>query len=185
MFVSSGVFMNTGFNVFTPVVLSYAFDGDTNGVFHYRGRLNNTTSWSNPHDSGAINLSASSIGGNINVLVNRAISTNSDFYTNTLPGQFVTVDLNPYKLVCTTVSIQNTDSFITINWDFQGSNDNFNWTTLNTVTGNPTTSYQWNTKSISNITAWRHFRILMNGFDSTGTQYLTFSEFELYGTLSL
>lgn len=173
-------------NKFFGVNLNYSSDGDINGVFYYRGTNNNTTTWTNPTISSRIILNASSINGSISVLVDRLNSNNSAFYTNNNEGEFVTVDLVNYNLICNYYSIQNSDFYFPVNWDFQGSNDNTNWITLDSVIGSTNnTEYGWLSRPITDTTPYRYFRILMNGFDSSGFKYLIFSEFELYGFLNL
>lgn len=167
------------------IQLDWVSDGDDNGVLYYRGTSNNTTVWSNPNDGGEVTFSSSTGIGNISVLCDRTDSSNAAFYTSNLPNQSVTVDLNLYQLICNRYTLQNTDAYITEDWEFQGSNDNATWTTLDTVTGNPATPYAWVNRTISNTSNWRYFRILMSGLDSNGSEYLIFSEIELYGTLSL
>lgn len=168
------------------VQLDWVSDGDDNGVFYYRGTNNGPSAWSNPHNSGVISLSASTSFGDIAELVDRQQSANADWYSDNLANQWMQIDLLTYQLIPNRYTLQNTDAYITQNWQFQGSNDAINWTTLDTVTNNNgTSSYDWLSRTITTTTNFRYFRILMNGFDSNGGQYLTFSEIELYGTLSL
>jgi hypothetical protein len=167
----------------TATQLDWVADGDTNGVFYYRGTDNNTVAWSNPNDSGNILLTASTSNGNISALVDRANSTNNDFYTSNTANSWVQIDLKTYELVCSRYTVQNTDDYITQNWEFQASNDGLNWTTLDTVTNNPANAYAWVNRTIVDTNSWRYFRILMNGEDSRGSNYLSFSEIELYGEL--
>lgn len=173
-------------NKFFGVNLNYISDGDINGVFYYRGTNNNTTTWTNPTISSRIILNASSINGSISAIVDRTNSNNLAFYTNTNEGEWVSVDLVNYNLSCNYYSIQNSDFYFPVNWDFQGSNDNTNWITLDTVVGSTNnTAYGWLSRPVLDNTPYRYFRILMNGLDAAGFQYLIFSEFELYGFLNL
>ena len=158
---------------------NWVSDGDANGVFYFLGG----NPWSNPNVLGTVILSASAINGNIDVLVDRVDSDNNSFFTPSVANSWVQVDLIDKELRCNRYTLQNTDDYITVNWEFQGSNDGSTWTTLDTVTANPATPYAWVNRSLATPDYYRYFRVLMNGVDSAGSQYLTFSELEIYGDL--
>lgn len=61
---------------------------------------------------------------------------------------------------------------------FQGSNDNTNWTTLDTKSGVTFALSTPNTYTISNTTSYTYYRLYMTASTST---YLVISELELYG----
>lgn len=75
-------------------------------------------------------------------------------------------------------------TYVPANWQFQGSNDNSTWTTLDTVTGNTSTNV---TRTFANTTLYRYYRLLItasNNGTATGgnSDFVQITELTASGT---
>lgn len=165
--------------------LTYSSDGDQNGIFYYLGTNRNVSAWDNPGISGAIELSASSLvdsSRNVNSTVDRA--SNYNFYTKNEVNQWLVVDLKSVKLKINRYSLRGwpDSSFNLRNWKFQASTDSVDWLDLDTQTNNSgIAADKWISLPINTTFAYRYFRLLQTGVNSSGTNHLTLGEWELYG----
>ena len=111
---------------------------------------------------------------------------NFDLATSNVAFSWFKVDLLNCYLQINYYSIRARSRYAQINknWKIQGSNDTVNWTDLDSQVDNLLTNNQWFSKAIQNqVSAYRYFRILQNGLNSTNDNVLTLGELELYGTL--
>lgn len=170
------------------VTKTYVSDGDTNGVFYHLA-TSDGAAWANPHTSGKITMSASSVNQfTVTELVSRAAE---DYGTANISNSWIQADLKlPQTLILSAVSFRGRP----INWDasqmvsgkIEGSNDESNWTLIQTLSGLAWTgASQWKlfippTQTV----AYRYFRITQTAPTNSGNNYLCCSELELYGELT-
>lgn len=164
--------------------LTYASDGDANGVFYFLGALA-APAWANPHTDKRIVIACSSLGtGSLAGAVDRAANDN---YANPAAGNWWSVDLGANRsLIVTKWSFRQRSAggYLQTAAKFQCSDDNTNWTDKDTQTYANQTSNDWNSYTITGETiGYRYWRLLRNGADTSGSTYFTFGEWELYGTL--
>lgn len=169
--------------------LNYVSDGDANGAFYWIGTNFTGIGWSNPYNGGGIGLSASSFfsnnysDSNLSALVDRA--TFDGFASQNQPNSWLKVDFRNRKLIPNYYSIRarQFNSALIRNWIFQASQNDSDWTTLDTRVDESTSSLKWFSFPISSSVSYRFFRLLQNGVESSGSNFLTLAEIELYGTL--
>ena len=169
----------------SSVNLSFASDGDANGLFYYLGTGKRTKAWENPYNTGVL-LSASTIGaGSLSYLCDRQ---EGQFYTNNDTNGSITINVSPTKLKCNYYSLRNRNAsdYYLRSWKLQGSNDNATWVDLDTQTNNTTLNSpsQWLSIPINSTTAFSFFRLLETGVDSMGYHFICLGEIELYGVCS-
>lgn len=171
------------------VTLTYASNGDSNGVFYYIGSNKLTQAWSNPHTDNLITVFFSSAydesHNNPQYLVDRQV--NSLIATKNEINSYMAVDLKADKsLILSAYSIRarNVNDRNLISWKIQGSNNNQNWIDIDTQQNNPLNASQWFSKIITGQdTAFKAFRILQTGINTNGDYILCVGELELYGKL--
>lgn len=166
----------------------FVSNGDNSGVFFFAGTSWGTGDWGNPHSKGTVQFSASAILPGYGSLLSFADRADSDFATPNDANSWVTVDLISKRLKLTHYSIKSRSGAVSDlprNWKMQGSNDGSSWTDLDIQVGNQslTTSNQWITIPVSTTEFFRYFRHQQTGSTNTNAYYLTFGEWELYGTL--
>jgi len=111
-------------------------------------------------------------------------------WTKDVPASWVQLDFqNGISVVPTCYSVRHGGNFQADSlrtWDFQGSSDSKNWTSINkhvndkSLNGNYA-SHTWEVKS--NDRPMTSFRILQKGHNSSKRNFLVISGFELYGEL--
>lgn len=72
-------------------------------------------------------------------------------------------------------------SILPRNWKWQGSNDDSSWTDLATISSSSVAASGWDVAAIADNTEWRYIRVLSNGTDSSGNNYLIIGDIELWG----
>lgn len=180
------------------VSLPFGTPGDTNGVLYYKGTSGLTVTFSNPITSGAVryqllpqtyNADLSQFG--INYATDRGAAANAGFTGLDLPDgskPWVTIDLLDKELQPNYYTIQGRSDFngnFLRSWIFEGSNDNTNWTTLDTRTGDTQQGQGiWGTYTASASIGYRYLRIRQTAVDSSGNWLLGLGEIEFYGVLS-
>lgn len=70
------------------------------------------------------------------------------------------------------------------NFKLQGSNDDSAWTDLLTVVATGPNDNAWWSSAVTASAAYRYLRILQNGLNSSGFDYLVLGEVELWGTIA-
>lgn len=181
--------------------LTYASDGDVNGVCHYLGTYYGESNWLNPHDQGYVTVTMSSTAtGAASWLVDRAGGQN--VHTSTIANSWIAIDLGVNNRLIPnyyTLRLRGQYNGHAIrNWKFQGCNNAASnsvadlsaatWTDLD-VRVNDTTmadiADSWGRYTVSGATTgYRWLRILQTGVESSGTHYLILGEFEFYGQFS-
>lgn len=197
-FVEPTTSSGTGTGTTTPPptsstkTLTYASDGDTNGVCYWIGTNYGVESWSNPHTAGQVICSKSSESNpdlnNVASLVDRVANSTG---TDDLPNSWMQIDLGiTNKLIVSYYSLRGrtdvyNDNHLR-NWKLQGSNDTTTWVDINTQIDNTIINGgNWVSIPTANETVgYRYLRILQTGLSSSNANYLSLGEFEFYGTLT-
>ena len=198
---------------YTKNSFDYSFDFDENGLFYFLGTSGGRKLWQNAHLSGQVHAFASSIGfGSVNDLVGRkcvnlrTLNEPFSFFGVDLgEGRKI-------MPTCYTIMNRNSSTHVLMNWHFEGSNDKFNWTILDRRVYMPhqldgaeaeanyyideevleSLSQKQGTntwgvdQSVFNATddeGFRFFRIIQISANSSGSDNLALSCFELYGRI--
>lgn len=174
----------------TTKTLTYATDGDANGLCYWVGTNYGIEAWANPHTVGRLAVSSTSIeagySSGIQTLVDRA---NSDFFTMNFTNQRISIALQPgYTLAPDRYSIKSGGDDYPRSWKLQGSNDGATWVDLDTQSNNATltAAQQWLSLTVNNVSTgsgYRYLGILQTGVGSAGRNYFRLSEIEFYGNL--
>lgn len=167
------------------ITLTYVSNGDGAGVFTYLGTVNGV--WSNPHTSGAITLSSSTgVTGTIEQLVDHV---SSNIYLGQVVGNWWQVDLGAtHSLIVNKYSFRqrNAVNNFVVTMKLQGSNDNITYFDLTTADSPTATIDTWTSFDVPGIAAsYRYFRIVRTALDSSGQNFFTAGEWELYGILTI
>ena len=171
------------------VPLSYASNGDSNGVFYYLGTNKNTQAFSNPATSGAVVMSASSSYPGSYLPSNLTDRATTIFHSNSAANSWWKVDLLTAQLRCNYYSLRSRsdeDTQHLRSWKLRGSHDDSTWLDLDVQTNNTTlnSAGQWLSIPATGSTQFfRYLQIYMTGVNSSGGNFLVATEWELYGTL--
>ena len=171
-------------------VFNYVFDGDTNGVFYYYGTNFGRSAWSNPYNSGNLEIRLSSLLANHNnphLLCDRLPS--SQVATQNLPSSSILIDLGESRrLNCTGYSIRGRDfdGNHLRSWDFAKTINGTDLFALDSQRNNLTLQVNtWYSKTnILSSENSRYFVIKQMGLSSSNDDFLAIGEIELYGTLT-
>ena len=165
---------------------------DENGVLYYIGTSGGQENYQNPHESGKVVVSASSIvKGAAKIFVQHKHGSPISNYTSDSPNSWFMVDLgvsrslqlNHYCLR----SALHPNSHKLRNWRIEGSNDANKFTCLrqhnndSTLNTKSMSEANWNVDEGDNF--YRYFRIFQNGKNSSNVNHLMCAGIELYGTL--
>lgn len=177
--------------------LTYASNGDTNGLFYWIGTNYGQGAWANPFTSGQIAIVPSSSTISPSLLVNRA--GGQSWYTSNAANSFVVFDTgNKRSLLIKTLLLRhdNESAYFLRNFKLQGSNDVASndlaginaatWADLLAKTNDTTINAPeaWGNFPIAGITQdYRWFKLLQPDINSSSDNYLVLGEAELYGTL--
>jgi hypothetical protein len=188
----------------TSVALAYASDGDSNGLFYYRGSAGGTAAWANPTGGAVLSLASTLDGAsNTQSLINRA---DDDFYTTDAASSWVAFDvgtgdffvISDYLLRARPFLGAGYDTQHIRSWVLEASNsipawtvaglNTATWTALDARTSDATlsTNSVWGRFLVAgNSTSYRYYRIRQLGLNSSSADYLSLSEIEFYGILSI
>ncbi len=166
----------------TTVKLSYAYNGDDKGVFHFLGALSNNGVWQNPNASGEIAVFSpfdTLEAGTFDSIVDRQPSNT---YLQPRQSADFHIDLGSGRsLICNKLSYRQRADYNspTNTFNLQGSNTGIagSWIDLESIDVS-TQKNVWTSKKITGTTAYRYFRLII-----PATQFMI-GELELYGTLS-
>ena len=188
-----------------PTEFLYEHDFDENGALFFLGSFGKKRLWQNPHQIGQVQSFASSVGaGTVDLFVGR-IATNSR--TQNEPFSYYGVDLGEGRGLlptCYTIRNRNSTTHVLMNWHIEGSNDKVNWVILDRriyLTGHDsdTEDEQKALKQKGAASTWgidtdvyrevgfegfRFFRVIQVGKNSSGSDNLALSGFELYGKVT-
>lgn len=167
--------------------LTYASDGDKNGVCYWIGTNYGTQAWTNPHTAGRITCSIINpydANRPPEQLVDRQPSDSPA--TSDVPNSRMRIDLGSDKFLrCSKYSLQgaNRTELHLRSWKFKGSKDGVNWDVLDTQNNNTAINQNsWFTQAIATTTYYRYFEIEQTNVSSSGAlNIMTLGEFEFYG----
>jgi len=173
---------------------------DTNGILHHIGTRGGTAAYGNPHESGEVVASSSSVRkGAAKHFVQRvhaASLTDISNCTENQPQSWMAVDLGEgrslvvdhYCLrssISSTYTPQATNAFKLRKWELQGSPDGQTWQTLRAHQNDTSFAVQAMSTAAwpvdAGAQAFRHFRVLQTGSNSSGADLLKCAGIELYG----
>lgn len=175
--------------VYTTVTLTYASDGDTNGVFYFMGTVfGQNAGWFNPYPQLlTTSVSALSAGSNLANFTDRVITAFAE--TTNVANSWIKFDLganNTLKLQGWTWRASQyvvSNNFDATALKIEGSNDDSSWTQLDARTGMTwTTNGQYRSWTFSdNGVAYRYMKITQTAANDGGTNYIECGDIELYG----
>lgn len=193
--------MGTGSPGPTTETLAFSSSAALNGVLFRLGTNFGAVPWENPHTEGRCVVVRSDHGAGSSTdmagLVDRA--TEFDQYSTDTAGSWIAVDLGEDRsLVVAKYTLQNRDfaDRAIRNWRLQGSNNGGDnsvgdlaaatWFDIDikepnsdmAPVANQFASYD---PSEGNINDYRWIRVIQTGLNSSGDNYLTLAEIELYG----
>jgi hypothetical protein len=169
---------------------------ESKGIINWIATAGGRSAWDNPHITKKIIVTPSSIEkGDPKHLVAR---TPSELWTKDVPASWLMIDLGPHtRALPNYYTLRHGgnyrgDSIRT--WDFQGSVDGKTWTVLRRHTNDsslnqPFGVHSWvidlpiDVLAATAEQAYRFFRILQRGHNSSNHNFLVASGIELYGML--
>jgi len=165
---------------------------DCQGLLFWLGQNKGVDAWQNPLQKGFIAVACSSAWGGVAGPDQSICALGNQphvfFWTNNEPNGWVRFDIDPnnqymIKFVPTHyVYGFQTNMGMPRNWNFEGSVHGGEWDILRihnndqTIQGASNYMFEVNTTG-----AYRFFRLRVTGPDSTGTNYLGLSAFEMFG----
>jgi hypothetical protein len=182
-------------------ILTYVSNNDDNGVVYFLGSAYDTTSFSNPHTSGEVEVvfsDAAPSAGTPTDLVDRA--GNAVALSN-VPNNWIAIDLGVGRTLTpnkyTLRQRNNSATQSPRNWKIQGTNVAASnsisdlaaatWTDLDVRTNDSSLATADITVAfdVTGVTTgYRYLRMLQNGVNNGGADFLCICEFEFYGTLA-
>ncbi|PRP88877.1 BTB/POZ domain-containing protein [Planoprotostelium fungivorum] len=171
------------------VSVSVEYKGDTGeGIIHWIATGCGRDLRQDPATKG-IRVKASSVEkGEPGDLI-RKKDSGVEMWTMDVPSSYITIDLGQGRQViptCYTLVHCNYNNDILRTWQFQGSNEEDNWMTLSKHINDDSLSgkfvpHSWPLTGVTK--AFRYFRILQTGHNSSNRNFLVLSSFEIYGEL--
>ena len=166
----------------TETNLTYASNGDANGVFYHIGTNYGASAWSNPYTSSRLGITYSSILGGQSPVESLVDRQGSHFHTAPGTGHFIEFDLlTNNKLIVnywTYRSRDNDPSFIPNRLILKGSNDQQTYVEIADQSLIPAQDTWYPFAVTGQTIGYRYLRVF-----GLGSDYFTAGEFELYGTL--
>lgn len=191
-----------------PSEFTFESSFDENGALFFLGSSGKKKIWQNPHAIAQVQAFASSVGaGKVEDFVGRSVT---NCRTHNEPYSYYGVDLGKDRgLLPTVYTIRNrySTTHVMMNWVFEVSNDKVNWYEVDRRTH--MTGRQEEDALLENeakklrekgaASSWiidtdiyreigyegfRYFRILQTTKNSSGSDNLALSGFELYGTVT-
>jgi len=167
----------------------YQHDFDNRGIFYYLSTNGGSSKWQNAQISGKLKVTGSSNEvGNLYELLN---TTPSELWTKDVPSSWFMIDVGKNRLMAPShYTLRHggnyrADSLRT--WDLQGSINSETWTVLkhhnhDTSLVDKFATHTWSIE-LDPPQAFRYFRILQTGRNSSNHNFLVLSGVEFYGDL--
>jgi hypothetical protein len=168
-------------------------DFDENGILNFLATSGGTTAYVNPHTSGRVIVTASSIyaGGTAEGFIGRLPPTTNSGYnvTNNAAGSWVAIQL-PLPVILTMYTLRHGSpqpGCELRNWNFEGSNDGVAWVVLRMHANDASlaerahSTASWDVDSGGR--AFSRYRIHSTGTDSSRHHFLAMGGLELYGSV--
>lgn len=168
-------------------VFTFNSVGDTSGFFYFIGTGYGQSSWSNPSSGGLLTTTSSAIfTGVTSATTDR---TTAQIIVNNVANSWIVWDFGTAHVTVTDYLLRGRSDFSgdinPRNWKLQGSNNNSSWTDID-VRVNDTTvgpgAATWGHFTCTDTGRWRYLRLLQNGVNAAGNNFLVNSEAEFYGT---
>jgi hypothetical protein len=166
-------------------------DFDGRGLIAALATAGGKEPYRNPHDRGAVAVSASSLAPGVSL--SAAVGERAGrFATAALPDSWVMLDLKERRLTPTHYGLRHYDSWDTEalrNWVLEGSNDARTWRLLSTHANDGSLARRGATKTWTlartpdTDQAYRYFRVRQTGLNSNQHHLLALSGIELYGLM--
>lgn len=186
-FYKNGWWKVPGSNAFGAVTLSYASDGDANGVFNYMGVVAGGGTWTNPRTAGALTIVASGVIGSVVGIEGLVDRISNDVFINPAADNNFTFYLgSTRRLQCTKWSYQdrNTGATYPVAIDLYASLDGITYVLLDSRTGLTGGNATWHSFSIAPGAFYSYFKLIKRGLANDGQNHFCLGEVELYGVLS-
>ena len=129
--------------------------------------------------------------GAVELFVQHAHAAPVHNFTNNIPPSWLAVDLGEGRSLVVDhycLRSDNNSDYKLRSWELQGSLDGQTWQTLRAHQGDSSLSSQSMSTAAwpvdAGAQAFRHFRILQTGANSSGSQHLMCAGIELYGVLT-
>jgi hypothetical protein len=176
-----------------PYEATYSADGDANGVIYYIGTKERTLAFANPQ-SFAVNplaVTASGVlGGSEDPITALTDRNTGHFYTTNVANSWVKFDFGDRKLLVKAYSYRARTGFtgdFPTAWKLEGSNDDTNWTQIDSRSVSITAQNQWLTTAVSGQqVAYRYLKWTQTATNSSpggsNPNAFVFGEAEFYGT---
>ena len=192
-------FQDSSFGAFPPrrigarVELRFASAFDTNGVLHHIGTAGGREAYRNPHEAGRVVAAMSLVyNGSPERFVQHQHAEPVYNVTNNTPNSWMSVDLGEGRSLrpdhyCLRHDKNggNAGGNALRNWRLEGSHDGRAWVALRTHTNDASiaaasmATAAWPVEGATE--AFRHFRILQTGKNSSNYNHLMCAGIELYG----
>jgi len=164
---------------------------DNQGLFYWLGQNKGLEAWQNPVTRGLVAMSCSSAwggaGGPDPTICGLGMQNHTFFWTNNEHNGWLRFDIDPKSNAIKFVPSHyifgfQTNMWMPRNWNFEGSLDGQQWEILkehqNDLTFQAATNHMF---EVHTNTSYRYFRLRVTGPDSSGTNYLGLSAFEMFG----
>jgi len=169
-------------------------DFDENGILDFLATNGGTTAYVNPHTSGRVIVTASSIHrghGTAEGFIGRSPPTTMNGFncTNSAADSWVAIQL-PLPVILTMYTLRNGFphmASVLRNWNFEGSNDGVTWVVLRTHVNDASLAAQAHSTASWDVDsggrAFSRYRIHSTGPHSHGNHHLAMGGLELYGSV--
>ncbi len=179
-----------------PLLFEYTRDGDGQGVLGFLATQGKARAWTNPHETGAVRVAASSLadGASLAALLADPALPAGRCVTKAEPQSWLAVDLLTCCVSPTHYTLRHYathDGEAVRTWLLQGSVDGSesSFITLRAHEGDATLdrkgkSHTWTLTGEACSQSFRVFRVLQTGRNSHSHHFLALGGFEVYGTLT-
>jgi len=164
---------------------------DHQGLFYWLGQNKGLDAWQNPVIRGLVAISCSSCwggaGGPDPTICGLGSQSHTFFWTNNEHNGWIRFDVDPKSNCIKFIPTHyvygfQTNMWMPRNWNFEGSLDGQQWDILKEHQNDLTIQAQSNHMfEVHTDNSYRFFRLRVTGPDSTGTNYLGLSSFEMFG----
>jgi len=158
------------------------------GIIDWIARSAGRSEWRNPHVAGQLAVSASSLRKGL--LPDLVSKQETELWSKDVPASWFSVDFGPERsIIPTHYCLRHGGNYRADslrNWDLQGSTDGIHWTVLishrhdDSLQG-PFAIAWWELPPVK--TAYRYFRVIQTGHNSSSRNFLVLSNLDLYGKL--
>jgi len=172
------------------IEFQFHHDFDQGGILYYIATNGGTENFENPSITLRVKMTSSSIEkGHPNFITD--YREPRECWTRDVPASWFQLDLGPSrKVIPNYYTLRHGGNYRADslrNWDFQGSLDAKTWMNLRRHNNDQSLNGNFATQSwpivTENLTAYRYFRILQKGHNSSDRNFMLLSGLEIYGEL--